>query len=1461
MSHYEDIAAVESSNDDDSDTMEPVVKRAKKIKERKKKNNAKKSKRQLSSDEDEDEIDENAELQEEMRGFLVDENEDDNSEVNDDDEKSEISDDGELSDDDLDLLKDNLGMKVGGRVQISDDEDDCERIKSDLFGQNNFDEHEDQLDRDIYDDEAQSDGESEQSEDDFIEPRGGKIRQRGRKSALNKEYFDPFRILCGTIYNFRLVGDAREIFGIDEVNEWYVNEDDEFEVAGMDDQPRRKQRTKKISLLNSVEPSELDKCFINSIDKKIIFEDIPERHQVRKIPVTATDEDSLKTEAMWIQKYAFQMVYLSKQETVDLGNDNAAILEKIQNTLEYIRNHQFEVPFIAFYRKEDIEPTLNIRDLWRIYQYDEKWCRLELRKSKLLNLFKRVQAYLDENAENLRQVTERDFNDVTNIQTCDELSDLNDLFQLYYSNEISRMPQLENFDEERNIETAVSLKMKQRGRSDKYQLCVQNGLQPLANEFFLAWDFFPDSIYPENFAGYANIEVKQCMEEPLAAAEKYVNETFLVPETVIKGASYILAKQFSREPAVRRKLREFFRRNLKMSAFPTKKGQEIFDYKHPLFGRHYIKDKPVYLLKDEEYLQYVKAKKDSLMEIKLHAGTEEDKNLMLNFLMTESRFQRIESSEVAEKWNKCRLDVLKICLDELLTPAFAREAHETLLDEAKECVVKHCSSKLAENISMGVYQPSFRYTNEDNEIEGNGLRIMAICYSMDNHVAPFACVIDENGIVLGHQRLNDITSISRIHLQSKEASLQILRKFISKHRVHVIAICGENIEAFRLAGDVRGLVQSMYNDRDLDNEIPVEITDNNAAKVYANSRMAKEEFGEYPPLLKQSVSLARYCLEPLVEVSRLFNADNDVLFMNLHPIQSEVPKDDLLISLLHECINRVNEVGVDINRCLEFPHVANLLQFVCGLGPRKASYLLNLISREGNSFLESRTKLVSSFKMTKTIFMNAAGFIKLDTAKISESSDYYAEPLDGTRIHPETYDYARKMVIDALDLDDDADPAEAMEEIVRNPEKLADLDLDAFAEEIEKHDLGKKVTTLYNIRAELCKHYGDVRPPHRAPEEKELFKMLVHESELYIEGKLVSGTILYLAYRPPNDKDNAKEFNPVYNNANGLWACMFCFQEYGDCNEVKEHRSRCPGIPLGAKVRLDNDMLGFVNLKNISERMGPLGDPTKYLTPGSCHLFRVLSVDFNKMHCELSCKSSDLQGANVEVRDDYFAESRYQSDKKEKIKAKQVRNMQTCFVKRLIRHPNFHNVTFAQAEVMLKDMSVGDVVVRPSSKSVNNLTVTWKVANDIYQHISVAESNKANQFSIGRVLSINDEPFEDLDEILARYIQPMTGYALDITSYKYFMAGVTSEDTEIIEKHLSDEKQRCPSKIPYTLTASAKFAGFFAISYWMQSKAQREYFSITPSGITFRYHVFQSTDDLINWFKANFNRKPNAVKG
>lgn len=52
------------------------------------------------------------------------------------------------------------------------------------------------------------------------------------------------------------------------------------------------------------------------------------------------------------------------------------------------------------------------------------------------------------------------------------------------------------------------------------------------------------------------------------------------------------------------------------------------------------------------------------------------------------------------------------------------------------------------------------------------------------------------------------------------------------------------------------------------------------------------------------------------------------------------------------------------------------------------------------------------------------------------------------------------MAVDALEYDEsaeDANPAGALEEILENPERLKDLDLDAFAEELERQ-----------VREKLC---------------------------------------------------------------------------------------------------------------------------------------------------------------------------------------------------------------------------------------------------------------------------------------------------------------------------------------------------------------------------------------------------------
>lgn len=62
------------------------------------------------------------------------------------------------------------------------------------------------------------------------------------------------------------------------------------------------------------------------------------------------------------------------------------------------------------------------------------------------------------------------------------------------------------------------------------------------------------------------------------------------------------------------------------------------------------------------------------------------------------------------------------------------------------------------------------------------------------------------------------------------------------------------------------------------------------------------------------------------------------------------------------------------------------------------------------------------------------------------------------------------MAVDALEYDDDegTNPAGALEEILEAPERLKDLDLDAFAEELERQGFGN--IFLYLISGKFLLH-------------------------------------------------------------------------------------------------------------------------------------------------------------------------------------------------------------------------------------------------------------------------------------------------------------------------------------------------------------------------------------------------------
>jgi transcription elongation factor SPT6 len=156
-------------------------------------------------------------------------------------------------------------------------------------------------------------------------------------------------------------------------------EDEDEEEGERRRRKKRKQKRPTKTIFDEFEPDELERRHYTDRDNEIRNTDIPERMQLRDPPVTAVPEgsDELDRESEWIYKYHFCKPTLSRQDgfTRDICQDwsrKPGALEKIRNAVDFIRQGN-EPPFIAFYRKEYVQPELNINDLWRIFHADGLW--------------------------------------------------------------------------------------------------------------------------------------------------------------------------------------------------------------------------------------------------------------------------------------------------------------------------------------------------------------------------------------------------------------------------------------------------------------------------------------------------------------------------------------------------------------------------------------------------------------------------------------------------------------------------------------------------------------------------------------------------------------------------------------------------------------------------------------------------------------------------------------------------------------------------------------------------------------------------------------------------------------------------------------------------------------------------------------------------------------------------------
>ncbi|KAL8269992.1 hypothetical protein Esti_006092 [Eimeria stiedai] len=321
-----------------------------------------------------------------------------------------------------------------------------------------------------------------------------------------------------------------------------------------------------------------------------------------------------------------------------------------------------------------------------------------------------------------------------------------------------------------------------------------------------------------------------------------------------------------------------------------------------------------------------------------------------------------------------------------------------------------------------------------------------------------------------------------------------------------------------------------------------------------------------------ALSLGRYVQDPLAEAASLWGegAENLLLQLKLHPLQAALPRDRLAAACESVLLRLVGDCGVDLRRCMRMHNssssstsssTAALLQFVPGLGPRKAQRLLNMLK---SSALVMRSQLCMAEDSDESddevahaarrgerdakglgprVYRNCAAFLSLKTSPSAGETDAL-DALDATRIHPtEGSAWLGRLCHDALETknlqdnkeekeEKDASHAEetdeeAIAEVLKDPSLLDNLDLEEFAAVLKDDPEGCRMLPYLEFMVSELRHpFRDRRLPFCPLSDFEVFYLGSGETveELH-EGVAVnchvahaSGIRVYAHLKPSNIK-------------------------------------------------------------------------------------------------------------------------------------------------------------------------------------------------------------------------------------------------------------------------------------------------------------------------------------------------------
>ncbi len=424
---------------------------------------------------------------------------------------------------------------------------------------------------------------------------------------------------------------------------------------------------------------------------------------------------------------------------------------------------------------------------------------------------------------------------------------------------------------------------------------------------------------------------------------------------------------------------------------------------------------------------------------------EKEKILTVKVEAPEEQILAYLEKHIIRKENPHTKDILKDTIADsysrLIAPAIEREIRSDLTEKAEDGAIKVFGKNLEQllmqppivgQVVLG-WDPAFR----------TGCKL---------------AVVDATGKVL------DTTVIYPTEPQNKvEQAKKVVKELIAKYGITLISV--GNGTASR---ESERIIVDML--KEIDKTVQYVIVNEAGASVYSASKLATEEFPNFDVGQRSATSIARRLQDPLAELVKI-----DPKSIGVGQYQHDMNQKKLSEALTGVVEGCVNKVGVDVNTAS-----ASLLEYVSGITKAIAK---NIVAyREENGRFTNRKQLLKVAKLGPKAFEQCAGFMR-----ISEGDN----PLDGTSVHPESYEAATKLLDKVgLNIQDIKGGVTGLNLLVRDKAKMAE-------------ELGVGEETLLDIMKELEKPGRDPRDEMPKP----ILRTDVLEMKDLTPGMILKGTV------------------------------------------------------------------------------------------------------------------------------------------------------------------------------------------------------------------------------------------------------------------------------------------------------------------------------------------------------------------